>query len=174
MILDTLLFIFLSVSLTYLCCNNILWFLLLCSLSLFNVQIKTSWFNWFEILKLISCLLGILVIEYYPQYIHHLIVINILEAVIKDNCKLNSLLGILVMVTLNPQSILWVVIYSIWNAVFTYTYGFSWSTRVVLLTPIILFDMWVKARVYSLLINMLMRASEMVYLFRSGESYLTY
>jgi hypothetical protein len=67
--------------------------------------------------------------------------------------------------------------YSIWNACFTYTYGYSWSTRVQLITPVVLEmmvgDIWVKARVYSLMVNMMLRACECTYLFVPGKSYLT-
>lgn len=174
MIPDTLLFISLSVSLTYLCCQNVLWFILFFLCAIPNIRINKSWLNWFEITKLLSCILGLVVLHFYPQHIQIILIINILEAIIKDKYLINSLFGCLVIFILNPQSMLWVVLYSAWNALFTYTYGFSWSTRVQLLTPIILFDMWIEARVYSLLLNMLMRATECVYLFQPGKSYLTF
>jgi hypothetical protein len=176
MIIDILLFLSLSVSLTYLCCMHFLWFACLCLYFIPRVKIKKSWFNWFEIVKLLSCITGVYVINVHPDYTHYIVILNIFEAIIIDKYTVNSILGILVVIFINFESLFWIIIYSIWNACFTYTYGFSWSTRVVLLTPVVLYRItgWVKARAYSLLINMMLRSIEFTYLFQSGKSFLTY
>jgi hypothetical protein len=173
---DIFLFILLSVFLTYICCVNIFWFIIMCLYASLRIKVKPSWFNWFEITKLLSCVVGIIVVEFYPRFINYVMIINILEAVIRDKYFINSLFGICVAICVNTDSFMWICMYSLWNAFFTYTYGFSWSTRVQLLTPVILYTHtgWIKARVYSLMINMILRSIEFTYMFTSGKSFLTY
>jgi hypothetical protein len=77
-----------------------------------------------------------------------------------------------------PISFRWIFLYSSWNAAFTYARNFSPSTRLCLLVAIlvaILFgaNTWLTARTYSLIFNMLFRASEILWIFSPGKSYVT-
>ena len=65
-----------------------------------------------------------------------------------------------------PTSFSWIALYTTWNAAFSYGGDWSWSTRLILIAPLIACfnfgttDVWLSARCQSLMLNMIMRASE--------------
>lgn len=74
----------------------------------------------------------------------------------------------------------WFVMYSIWNATFTRGFGYSPTTQLVLIPPIVIcallgFDstIWIVPRAWSLLTNMGLRASQLLRIYTPGESALT-
>lgn len=74
---------------------------------------------------------------------------------------------------------IWVIIYTLWNAVFVYGVGFSLSFCLILLTPLIVClilnqpNAWLGARTYSLILNQILRGSELLYIYKPGKSYIT-
>jgi hypothetical protein len=70
-----------------------------------NIKLNKSWLNWFEITKLVSCIVGIYIIEFYSSLTNIILIINILEAVIKDKFIINSLFGVYVAFSVNVHSI---------------------------------------------------------------------
>lgn len=80
-----------------------------------------------------------------------------------------------------PLSTMWIVAYTIWNATFSYGFGFSMTTRLMLITAILVSHFilrtpsaWLGSRCFSLMLNMVLRASNATYLYTPGKSILTH
>lgn len=157
--------------------------------------------NWFEIIKLISVVIGlvtIIIMQKYPnlysfQILRALLIINIIEA-ITTNFETLLILYLIWELMDTPQykiefaeqftmdtniihfpvSSKWIIIYGIWNALFTYRKNFSHSVRLLLIVPLFFNSyLWLVSRTYSLILNMLFRATKIIWLFNPGYSYLT-
>ena len=77
-----------------------------------------------------------------------------------------------------PLSLPWVIIYTSWNACFSYGDNMSWQTRLILIPPILIaryFNMklWLGARVLLLLLHLILRAIQVVWFYQPGRSFLT-
>lgn len=181
----------------------------LLSITTFNRKKWKSRMNWFEISKLLGGLAGIITITYYRYcsfYSHTIIVmilgINMLEAILSDLIRggyYNAAAGVLLLCkvpfAMSDQSILqklptynlflfplsynWILCYTTWNAAFSYGFNYSLSTRLILLSSIIVsyilqqHDVWLGARTYGLVINMILRSMEMSYLYIPDKSIIT-
>jgi len=79
-----------------------------------------------------------------------------------------------------PLSWSWIVLYSTWNASFSYGGNFSWSTRFILFAPIMASlilgvpEAWLGARSVSLMLNMILRATETTDFYTPGRTVLTF
>lgn len=171
--LDELICICLHVSITTLPYYYYWAFCILCTLKAKNE--KTFW-NWFEVLKLFSVIIGNIAmdLEYDCSLIFRL---NILEAVIAglSNDPINSLFGLYLVI--GPLNFYHACLYSIWNARFSYKEHFSRSTRIILVVPFITgrwsHEKWLKIRGRSLLLNMALRASQWMSLYIPGQTAVT-
>jgi hypothetical protein len=74
----------------------------------------------------------------------------------------------------------WVLMYNSWNAAFSYGFNYSWSTRFMLVTALLVSNVilqeprsWLGARVLSLTLNMVFRATETTHMYKPGQSFLT-
>ena len=77
-----------------------------------------------------------------------------------------------------PLSHNYIVVYNMWNAAFTYSSKFSLSTRMILIGPYIIAhilsrEMWLCARCLSLMLNMVLRATETSKFYVPGKTCLT-
>lgn len=77
-----------------------------------------------------------------------------------------------------PLSWRYIALYSSWNAAFTYSANFSWSTRGMLATAVVIAaivdkDAWLAARCFSLVLNMILRATETGEFYNPGRTLLT-
>lgn len=78
-----------------------------------------------------------------------------------------------------PLTILWVFLYTSWNGCFTYNDNLSWLTRLILLPPIMVallnsdIELWLGARVLLLLLHLLLRAVQIIWIYTPGRSALT-
>ena len=79
-----------------------------------------------------------------------------------------------------PLNFYWILSYCVWNASFSYGFNFSTSTRVVLMSSIIVsffiirdLNIWLACRCYSLSLNMILRAYQVSYLYTPGKSRVT-
>jgi len=78
-----------------------------------------------------------------------------------------------------PLTILWVFLYTSWNGCFTYDDNLSWLTRLILLPPIMVallnsdIELWMGARVLLLLLHLLLRAIQIIWIYKPGGSALT-
>ena len=136
---------------------------------------QKSYWNWFEVLKLLSVLLGSLAMDlgYDCELIFRL---NILEAVVAGYFKdpFNSLFGLCL--AWAPLNIYHACLYSAWNARFSYMGGFSHSTRLILLVPFLgpwSHHNWLRLRGRSLLLNMALRASQWMDIYTPGRTFVT-
>lgn len=152
------------------------------------------------VISIVSMQMNIIVFNYNILYV--ILVFNILEAVVCDITKhgiygiLNSISGILIIINLQNKgnlcnginkhgilqfntSWLWIYAYTIWNIVFSYGFGYSMTTRLVLIPPLIICfivnnpNIWLVPRAWSLLFNMGFRASQILWIFKPGQSLLT-
>ena len=133
-----------------------------------------------------------------------LLVVNILEAIIRDvqsgtGHLPNALAGFFLLLLI-PDSHLfaefrdtsssvgllffplkkkWIILYTSWNAAFSFGFNFSWSTRLMLITAILASVIcgnqayWLHMRCISLTLNMLLRATRATYLYQPGCSFVT-
>lgn len=68
----------------------------------------------------------------------------------------------------------WILAYSIWNATFAYCFGYSRTTQLVLVPPIVLCwvlsnpTIWIVPRTWSMLVNMALRASQAYWVYKPG------
>ena len=196
-----------------------LWFLLLWSVGTrFRNKKKaqlvdSQWCNWFEVVKLVSALVGAAALNLFQLYgvyneTTHLVLavllsINILEAVVSDLMRSwfavpNAMAGALLLAltpwsplaTLSafaasnklavfPVDVRYIVVYTMWNGAFSYGGNWSWSTRLVLLAPIVTVivygntSVWLCARCLSLMLNMIFRASETTRFYVPGKTIVT-
>jgi hypothetical protein len=72
----------------------------------------------------------------------------------------------------------WILLYSSWNAAFSYANNFAWTTRLILLPPLLLCPIvglryWLGARATSLLAHLTMRAVHLTPFYTPGETSLT-
>ena len=136
-----------------------------------------------------------------------LLVLNITEALLRDlekgrNHIPNAITALLLILTLPflphssvlsslaaetmqtgyflfPTDATWTVLYSTWNAAFSYGDNYSWITRLMLLPPFIVSrclgytECWLGARCLSLMCSMVMRATQTSYVYTPGLSPLT-
>jgi hypothetical protein len=78
-----------------------------------------------------------------------------------------------------PLSAQYVLMYTLWNATFTYGFNFSWSTRLILISPLVAcaalgnLHLWLSARCVSLVLNMILRATETSDFYISGCTFIT-
>ncbi len=77
-----------------------------------------------------------------------------------------------------PLSIYWVLLYTSWNACFTYDDNLSLLTRLILIPPIIIamyfnVELWLGARVLLLLLHLLLRGTQIFRIYQPGNSMLT-
>ncbi len=172
-------------------CNNI------------NQKKWKSHMNWFEISKLLGGLAGIIAITYYRYYqfysynvIVTILGINMGEAILSDlltGSYYNAAAGIILFLKvpwtideleirnlfLFPLSFNWILGYTTWNAAFSYGFNYSLSTRLILLSSIIVSYMlqqpytWLSARTYGLVVNMILRSIEITYLYTPDKSIIT-
>lgn len=168
-----------------------------------NLRLFKSYMNWFEISKLLGGLAGVIAITYYKYYqfySHNVIVailgINMGEAILSDLITggyYNVAAGVLLFwkvpsvtneiltnnLFLFPLSFNWMLGYTTWNAAFSYGFNYSLSTRLILLSSIIVSYMlqqpyaWLGARTYGLIINMVLRSIKMTYLYTPDKSIIT-
>lgn len=142
-----------------------------------TTKINKKWLNWFEILKFISVIIGCFSLYFYPEYKENILKINILEAILYDKSLYNKVSGVLLLYYCEYEQIFWILLYSTWNAAFSYGRNFNWTTRFILLIPLILYFMhqdWLYTRCYSLLLNMILRSTEIIkYYDPKGKTFLT-
>lgn len=74
----------------------------------------------------------------------------------------------------------WVLAYTAWNATFSYGYMYSWSTRAVLVTALVVSHgilrtphAWLGCRCLSMVANMVLRLNTFTYVYQPGQSILT-
>lgn len=79
-----------------------------------------------------------------------------------------------------PLSPSWILAYSFWNTTFTYGGGFAASTRLILLSAVLVSHgilqqpaTWLECRCVSLMMNMLFRANRVTHLYTPGRSHIT-
>lgn len=78
-----------------------------------------------------------------------------------------------------PTDPAWTLLYSTWNAAFSYGDNYSWITRLMLLPPFFVSyylgypECWLGARCLSLMGSMVMRATQTSYVYTPGRSPLT-
>ncbi len=77
-----------------------------------------------------------------------------------------------------PLSFHWIVLYTSWNACFSYGDNMSWMTRLVLVPPVIVSllwgsDIWLGGRVLLLLVHLMLRGTQCVWVYCPGGSVLT-
>lgn len=77
-----------------------------------------------------------------------------------------------------PLSLQWIIIYTSWNACFSYGDNMSWQNRLILIPPILIamsYDvkLWLGARVLLLLLHLLLRAIQIMWIYQPGASALT-
>jgi hypothetical protein len=76
-----------------------------------------------------------------------------------------------------PLSSSWILLYTSWNACFSYSDNMSWQTRLILIPPLIisLYDihLWLSARVLLLLLHLFLRATQLIWFYQPGVSFLT-
>lgn len=164
--------------------------------------VKINKIDWFAFVKFSTIILsGITMCYYmggYTELTHNLttvfMTVNILEAICKElqviiTC--NSLVGFLLILNIPyyknetyqtsyivfPFDFDWIVLYTLWNLCFVYSSKCTISTAIILVTPIILSliygsETWIYYRTISLLIHLVMRATEFTYLYNPKESYL--
>lgn len=153
--------------------------------------IEQNWLNFFEILKCISVIISCLEFTffyyfnvYYYDIIYYTLLLNILEAVIEEirtsfTNFINALVGLILIFSIPYEPYIpsnvsyftlphsWILLYTLWNANFSYRLNFSWSTRLVLIAPILLClchnnsKLWLVTRSYSLCLNMILRSTQM-------------
>ena len=168
-----------------------IWALILWSLSVrYNSEqmLETEWCNWFEVLKCASVIAGAAAFTLGSDtLLPWLLAVNIVEAIVSDiqtlytgvgvlNGLVNVLLGTYLVGNIQlPLDIPFIVLYTLWNISFSYRNNFSLSTRMILVAPIlttiVLQDtsVWLCARCMSLLLNMILRASEKVVFYKPGN-----
>jgi hypothetical protein len=78
----------------------------------------------------------------------------------------------------SPLSLPWILLYTSWNACFSYGDNMSWQTRLILVPPILIasyYDvkLWLGARVLLLLLHLILRAIQAVWFYQPGHSFLT-
>jgi hypothetical protein len=79
-----------------------------------------------------------------------------------------------------PIPMAWAALYTTWNAAFSYGMNFSWSTRVILITPWLIawntgvFSVWIGIRALSLCLNMILRATQTTDFYEPGETIITH
>lgn len=169
-----------------------------------RIQTDERWFNPFEVVKLAEVLLAVAtlvgmqthLVPLEPRLLHGLLLVNVGTAVACDalvhglHGVPNVLAGILVMrhtpikqTYLHPTNgalyvstpYPWIALYSVWNAAFAYGFGYSHTTRLVLVPPVLLCiclsspDIWIVPRSWSMLVNMSLRASESFWVYRPGS-----
>jgi len=78
-----------------------------------------------------------------------------------------------------PTDFTWTLLYSTWNAAFSYGDNYSWITRLMLLPPFFVSqylgysECWLGARCLSLMCSMVMRATQTSFVYTPGLSPLT-
>ena len=77
-----------------------------------------------------------------------------------------------------PLSWEWILLYTSWNACFTYDDNLAPTTRLILLPPLFLafainLELWLSARVLLLLLHLIFRAIQIVWFYQPGKSTLT-
>lgn len=77
-----------------------------------------------------------------------------------------------------PLSFHWIILYTSWNACFSYGDNMSWMTRLVLVPPIVVSlrwgsDTWLGGRVLLLLVHLMLRGIKCVWVYNPGSSMLT-
>lgn len=78
-----------------------------------------------------------------------------------------------------PLDVRYLFVYTMWNGAFSYGGNWSWSTRLMLLAPIITViaygttSVWLCARCLSLMLNMILRASETTRFYVPGKTIIT-
>lgn len=149
-----------------------------CITCLLKSKNEPAWYNWFEILKLVSIVISCLAIDFEYKNLHLLLRINILEAVVSDLLRkkwFNACAGwVLIFYQVDMTHAL---VYSLWNAAFSYGKDFSRSTRLLLITPFIIANnhsVWLEARSKSLLINMALRSVHFTTFFTPEKTSVTH
>ena len=126
-----------------------------------------------------------------------LLAANILEAIIRDVQTANwanAVTGMFLMATIPfvsesrtaliigwfdfPLSATWIILYSSWNAAFSYANDFAWTTRLILIPPLLVvfqlgWDFWLGARATSLLVHLTMRAVHFTPFYTPGATSMT-
>ena len=77
-----------------------------------------------------------------------------------------------------PLSHSYIFLYNMWNGAFTYSSQFSMSTRMILIVPCIItyilsIEVWLAARCLSLMLNMILRATETSDFYIPGKTCIT-
>jgi hypothetical protein len=79
-----------------------------------------------------------------------------------------------------PLDLRYILLYSTWNGAFSYGGNYSWSTRLMLVAPIATMmsygntHVWLGARCFSLILNMILRASETTRFYQPGKTVITH
>lgn len=172
----------------------------------YKFYLRTYNYSWFEIVKFISGLLSIIYISYCRYYNFKsfdlttlILLINIFEAIALDIITegyANAIAGLLLIkkillipidnensvdyLFLYPTSINLILLYTTWNAAFSYGFGYSPSTRLILLSSIFISvlilkdqNQWLAVRTYALMVNMFLKVLNITYLYIPGNSYIT-
>jgi hypothetical protein len=171
-----------------------------------------NWFEVTKLIAAISGIVAICVFQHtqaknsegWHALCSFLLVVNIGEAVVRE-CQSgvwflpNAACGIVLLICLPdynthvslslntelleyPLSWSWILLYTTWNAAFTYGFNLSWSTRFQLVSAIVVSTLlfnakpktWLHLRTLGLTLNMILRASQVTYLYCPGASALTY
>lgn len=122
----------------------------------------------FDIWKIILSLIGYILMLYSDNsiIIETILGLNIFITFFFDKSSINILLGLFLVLHIDYHNLIWICLYSIWNAIFTYNYNFSNRTRLVLFAPIILSfilqdrTLWIKFRCISLVLSQFFRYIE--------------
>lgn len=170
----------------------------------------TNWFEISKFFGGILGIILITYCRYYSIYSHYMTLgvlgINIGEAILSDfstNGIYNAIAGFILFINspfhLNnikqyelqedikktgifkySVSISWILCYTSWNAAFSFGFNYSPSTRLMLITSLIISfcifqdsTTWLGVRTYALMINMVFRYFQLTYLYIPGKSYIT-
>lgn len=128
-----------------------------------------------------------------------ILAINMIEAIIKDifNANYFNALSGIILVLLIPCNLptnvtttitngwipfnlspVWIVIYTTWNAAFSYTENFPWTTRLILIPPLLISiicgpEYWFCARTYSIFLHPTMCMIQLTKYYVPGKTSLT-
>lgn len=154
-------------------------------------------------MKFIAALCGVLALNVsrgnalWSSFCRYILFINITEACVRDfevGHWSNSITAI-ILILLTPSksgysessslfsynlSREWILLYTAWNAIFSYSANFAWTSRLVLIPPLIVSELllkrpevWLGARCLSLFAHLVLRAVNCTSLYTPGASYLT-
>jgi hypothetical protein len=159
--------------------------------------------RWFTVVKFVAALIGVVAMNIsrgnavWTAHCRFILILNIIEALVRDVqlshwANAGTAFFLIVMIPSVAGQFVdanlfsfelsntWVILYSAWNAVFTYGDNFAWTTRLVLLPPIFVShvllarpECWLGARCLSLLLHLVMRGTNFTLFYSPGSTCLT-